>query len=136
MRFIIVMFSVFFLLACSESGTAPGSGTSTATITPGTTFSVADMYLQSSTLYVVFKNNTSRELPSFYADYMLQCGAKKDYGEIYFNLGAYEQYSKAFYSASQDSSGCSLTIQTIRNAYSYNGFVPWNGSYTVTTNMF
>ena len=152
---IVLFLLLFFLLACSESGTVTSSeykkpstinpaGTTTpsntsATIVPGVTFSVVDMYVSSYSVYVIFRNNTSASLPSFYADYTLQCeNNEKKYGDLHFYLNSYEQSSKSMY-VGNNVSNCSLTISTIRTGCSYctnDIFEPWAGTYTVSTSMF
>ena len=152
---IAMLLLVILLFACSESGTVSSpeykmpttinpAGTTTpsnvsGTVVPGVTFSVVDMYVSSYTVYVIFRNNTSASLPSFYADYALQCGNnEKKYGELYFYLNSFEQTSKTMYVGS-DISNCSLTISTIRTGCSYctnDNFKPWTGTYTVSTSMY
>lgn len=152
---IALLLLVVLLSACSESGTVTSSeykmpttinpaGTTTpsntsGTVVPGVTFSVVDMYISSYSVYIIFRNNTSASLPSFYADYALQCGNnEKKYGEFYFYLNSFEQSSKSMY-VGNNVSNCSLTISTIRTGCSYcsnDNFKPWTGSYTVSTSMY
>lgn len=154
MQKILLSLFVVFLVACSESGTVTSSeysATTTntpsettnitknnATVVPGVTFGVTDMYISPSSVYVVFRNYTSASLPRFYADYSLVCGTNKEYGELYFYLNSYEQASEYFYVTSGISK-CSLTITTTRTGCTYcskDNFKPWAGTYTVNTSMF
>lgn len=152
MHKLLYLLVAFLLCACSESGTItsstyvspstnPSNGvtntttTSNATVVPGVTFSVVDFYTSGSYVYLVLKNNTAAKTVSFSIDYSAQCGSgSKKYGSIYTSLGSYEQSSQSIFIGSGTSSSCSLTMSAIRS--SYTGFIPWNGSYTVTTSMF
>lgn len=144
MKKILLIISLFFLGACSQSGivesseyidlpsvSVPGNNTSVQVV-PGVSFRITNMYVNYSYLYFEIENISYRNLPSFYADYELSCGySLYRTGNLYFSsLWEYESESYSIY-AGYNATSCKLTITAIYSGDS--GLMTWQGSYPVWT---
>lgn len=144
MKKILLVITLFFLGACSQSGIAESTeytdspsvnvpeNNISAQIIPGVSFRIVGVDVYYSYLYFEIENITYRSIPSFYADYDLSCGySVYKSGTIYSSyLWEYDSERHSIYIGTYVSS-CRLTITAIRS--SEYGSATWQGSYTVSS---
>ena len=131
--------AAIFFAACCDDSSSP-SHASLTDIVPGVDFVATDMFISSSSVHLVLKNVSAMKYPSFYSDYVLECGESyKDYDELFVWLDAYEQKDYSFYVGSGIGDHCRITLTSVRDGKTTSTphYVnPWEGTFVVDTGDF
>ncbi len=128
----------------SPTNTTPTNTTTTpggkaSTVIPGETITITKMQITKSHLVdVTIKNNTALDVPMLHVDYNIICDSgRKEFSAMSFALEPNEELLHTLYVDSDTGSSCTLTLTTIHcSAYRCGSFAPWEGKYTVSTDMF